>query len=64
MDPQSDDRPLPFVLRVAAEWFDMENAPGPQDNALFFRARAALTGDVSVTSLGRDVQFSDLGITP
>jgi hypothetical protein len=58
---EADDRPVPFVLRVAADWVPVEDVSGAQ--ALFFRDRVPLTGTLSVTSDGRDVQFSDVGIT-
>ncbi len=57
----TEDRPLPFVLRVAAEWTDIKDLPGPSDGALFFRDRVSLTGDLSTTGDGLDVQFSDIG---
>jgi hypothetical protein len=57
-----DNRPLPFVLRVAAEWMDIEEAIDVDDRALFFRDRASLTGEVLATSGGADVEFSDIGV--
>jgi hypothetical protein len=60
---EADDRPVPFVLRVAADWVPVEDASGAHHEALFFRDRVPLTGTLSVTSDGRDVQFSDVGIT-
>lgn len=53
-----DDRPLPFVMRVAAEWQNFEEG----DSVLLFQGRAPLTGDLSVTADGSDVQFSDIGL--
>ena len=58
-----DDRPVPFVLRVAAEWRDLEEvSDSTQDGVLIYRERALLTGDLSSTRNGGDVTFSDLGI--
>lgn len=59
----TDDRPVPFILRVAAQWHDLETAPGPQDDAIFFRRRARLTGTLASTHAGTDLQFSDLGLS-
>ena len=53
------DRPLPFVMRVAAEWTRAANA---DDGALVYRKRARLTGELATTATGRDVTFSDIGI--
>ncbi|MBA3450535.1 MAG: hypothetical protein H0T18_04915 [Chloroflexia bacterium] len=59
---ETEERPLPFVLRVAAEWTNIEDLPGPNDGVLFFRKRISLTGDLSSTEDGLDVQFSDIGV--
>jgi hypothetical protein len=58
-----DDRPLPFVLRVAAEWVNVQDAARLHDDALFFRRRTRLTGTLWTTSDGNDVEFSDIGLT-
>jgi hypothetical protein len=57
-----DDRPLPFALRVAAEWMSIDEAPRDDDGQYLFRHRAALTGDLALTGGGRDVSFTDLGV--
>lgn len=54
-------RPLPFVLRVAAEWSAFKEHPDAGDGVIFFQRRMALTGDLALTKKGADVQFSDLG---
>jgi hypothetical protein len=54
------DRPLPFIVRVAAEWMDWEQAPREDDGVLWFRRQALLTGNVAVTGKDKDIQFSDL----
>jgi hypothetical protein len=56
------DRPVPFMLRVAAEWMPPEEVPGPEDGALFVRSRALLTGDLALTDEGGDLQFSDVEV--
>ena len=59
----ADDRPLPFVLRVAVDWRGLEEVSGAaQEGVLLYRERALLTGDLSSTANGGDVTFSDLGI--
>lgn len=57
-----DDRPLPFALRVAAEWISIEEAPRDDDGQYLFRQRALLTGNLVLTSAGSDVSFSDMGV--
>ncbi|MGB8507371.1 MAG: hypothetical protein WCD76_03120 [Pyrinomonadaceae bacterium] len=57
-----DERPLPLVLRIAAKWIEMDEAPRAGDGALFFRERAALSGELALTDNGQDVQFSDLEV--
>jgi hypothetical protein len=60
-----DDRPVPFVLRIATEWRDIQEVSDTaQDGVLIYRERALLTGDLSSTANGRDVTFSDLGVSP
>lgn len=60
---EDDNRPVPYVLRVAAEWRDLKDVPqSAQNGVLFYREHALLTGDLSSTANGRDVTFSDLGI--
>lgn len=54
-----DDRPLPFILRLIKDWTGPETPRTP--DALFFRQRALLTGELMMTSSGADIQFSDLG---
>lgn len=56
------DRPLPFVLRVAARWIPVEEMPREEDGPLWFRERVELTGGVTLTGQGRDVHFTDLGL--
>lgn len=59
------DRPVPFTLRVAVVWRDIDDAvsSGSGDGVLFYRDRAVLTGDLESTSDGADVTVSDLGVT-
>ena len=62
-DPAShDERPLPFVLRVAARWSSFDELPHASDGQLFFRRKAPLTGQLALTSDGADLQFSDLEV--
>lgn len=66
-DPAATDsgaRPLPFVLRVAAEWMSIDDAPRDDDGQYLYRLRALLTGDVTLTSAGGDVSFTDVGVRP
>jgi hypothetical protein len=59
-----DDRPVPFVLRVATQWRDLKDVPDfAQDAVLIYRERALLTGCLSSTANGGDVTFSDLGFS-
>jgi len=60
VDPE-EDNPLPFVVRVAAEWISWDQAPKESDGVLLYRRRASLTGTLVLTQNGEDVQFSDLG---
>jgi hypothetical protein len=62
-EDERDDRPLPFILRVAAEWIDIDDSPGPDDNEIFYRKRARLTGFAGVTAAGDDVHISDVGLS-
>jgi hypothetical protein len=55
-------RAVPFVVRVAAEWIEFADADDEDDGAIAFRDRASLTGALAVTSDGRDVEVSDLGL--
>lgn len=57
----SGDRPLPFVVRVAAEWVEPSEL---DDAALLYRERTPLTGNLDVTARGGDVQVSDIGVLP
>lgn len=59
---RSDDRPLPFVLRVAAEWIDFQDITELDDGTGYFIKKGHLTGALSVTSDGRDVTFTDIGV--
>jgi hypothetical protein len=59
--PVDDQRPLPFVVRVGANWID-KNDHSHFYEAVFYRERTRLTGDLSATSHGKDVQFSDIGL--
>jgi hypothetical protein len=56
-----EDRPLPFVLRVA-EWMSIDEAPSDEDSQYLFRRQAALTGDLTLTDAGKDVSFTDVGV--
>lgn len=55
-----EGRPLPFILRVAAEWIDIDDDSRLYE-AVFFKQRMKLTGNVHATSAGEDVCFNDLG---
>lgn len=57
------DRRLPFTARVAVEWMDTADLPGPEDGQLAYWLRAPMTGNVVATADGRDVGFSDLEVT-
>lgn len=57
-----ENAPLPFLVRVAAEWVHVTETEFQSDSALVFRDRARLTGDLSATCDGKDVQFSDIGM--
>lgn len=59
----SSDPPVPFTLRVAVVWRDIDDAASSGDGVLFYRDRAVLTGDLESTSDGADVTVSDLGVT-
>jgi hypothetical protein len=62
--PTEEERPLPFVLRVH-RWVDVRDAPGPGEGIpIMFRRRAGLTGDLTLTQNGGDVQFTDIGVAP
>jgi hypothetical protein len=54
------ERRLPFTARVAVEWMDDGDLPGPEDGQLRYWRRAPMTGNVVVTAGGQDVSFSDL----
>lgn len=60
---QLDDRPLPFVLRRCLSWLSLDELPSDGDGQLRFWQRAGLTGNVVLTSQGRDVHFSDLEVS-
>ena len=55
-----NDRPLPFVVQVAAKWLDVSDDSHFYE-ALFFKERIKLTGNVYTTLGGQDIHFSDLG---
>jgi hypothetical protein len=57
-----DNRPTPFVLRVAAHWGGIADWSGATDGPILVRRRAPLTGCLASTADGGDVQFSDLGV--
>jgi hypothetical protein len=57
-----EDRDLPFVVRVAAEWSSFDDMPQRGDGAVFFAKRLPLTGLSTLTSGGNDIHFSDLSI--
>jgi hypothetical protein len=57
-----NERPLPFVLRVAGEWVPIEKLPDHRDEVLLLQSRANLTGSLCLTAGGTDVQFSDIGL--
>jgi hypothetical protein len=51
-----DNRPVPFVLRVAVEWRDLKRVSDVgQDGVLIYRECALLTGELSSTANGGDV---------
>jgi hypothetical protein len=56
-----DGRPLPFVLRVAAEWVDFDDITELDDGSGYFLRRGRLTGNLVVTTGGLDIEFSDIG---
>jgi hypothetical protein len=62
-DAKTDNRDLPFTLRVAADWKRLEELPTIGDNALFFRRRESLTNISMVTAAGQDIQFSDINLS-
>jgi hypothetical protein len=64
MTDPADDYPLPFFLRVAAEWKDIDEFHQEEEMIGRYMRRAPLTGAVAFTGLHEDVQFSDLGVTP
>jgi hypothetical protein len=62
-DSNEDDvRALPFVVKVAAEWLNFDDAAEIDDGAFFFRDRTRLTGVLVNTADGADVNFSDIGL--
>ena len=56
------ERPLPFVLRRCLSWLGDGDLPRAEDGELTYWRRAGLTGEVALTSQGRDVHFSDLEV--
>jgi hypothetical protein len=56
-------RPVPFVLLVATEWRDLAELADDSD-ALLYRERAPLTGDLALTGEKGDVTFTDLAVDP
>ena len=61
--PETNDRPVPFTIRVAADWTNLDDEDGLDDDEFhFWIGRARLTGGLSTTSGGQDLQFSDLGV--
>ena len=57
----SHGRPLPFALRVGAEWIEFDEISELDRGPGYFWTRGPLTGDLCVTANGLDVQFSDIG---
>lgn len=55
-----EERPLPFVLRRCLTVLDVDELPGDDNVELRYWRRAGLTGEVTLTAGGRDVDFSDL----
>jgi hypothetical protein len=61
--PEIGDRPVPFTIRVAADWTNRNDEDRIADSEFhFWIGRARLTGALSITSDGQDLQFSDLGV--
>jgi hypothetical protein len=56
------ERRIPFVLRVATEWTTASELRSPHDGQLRYWRRAPLTGNVTVTSHGGDISFSDMEV--
>lgn len=53
--------PIPFTLRVAVEWFHADDRDA-SERTLAFIPSCTLTGSLSTTDHGRDVQASDLSV--
>ena len=53
-------KPLPFIFQIGAEWITPEDSE-LGDGLEFYIQKAQLTGSLTLTNRGKDVEISDLG---
>lgn len=63
-DDHDPDACVPFTLRVAAEWYDRDEAPSENDGAVLYRRETILAGDLASTEAGSDLSFTHIRIRP